>query len=68
MCMLLLNTKNFLVFLLFDHYYSSGTQVTINVIAPLDVFLSRLTNIDMKYVINYASFVASEFVPVAVVP
>jgi hypothetical protein len=39
---------------LFGHYYSSGTQVVMNVTAHSDIFLSHLTNTDMKYVISYA--------------
>jgi len=40
--------------LLLGHYYSNGTQVVINVTAHSDIFLSHLTNTDMKYVFSYA--------------
>ena len=43
------------LWLLFGHYYSSSTQVMISVTARSDIFLSHLTNTDMKYVISYAS-------------
>jgi len=41
--------------LLFGHYYNNSTQAMINVTAHSDIFLSHLTNTDMKYVISYAS-------------
>jgi hypothetical protein len=41
--------------LLFSHYYSSGTQVMINVTAHSDIFHSHLRNADMKYGMSYAS-------------
>jgi hypothetical protein len=41
--------------LLLGHYYSNSTQAMINVTAHSDIFLSHLTNTDMKYVISYAS-------------
>jgi len=57
MYVLTLNAKRLqcVLGLLFSHYYSSGTQVIINVTAHSDIFLSHLTNTDMKYVISYAS-------------
>jgi hypothetical protein len=55
--------------LLFGHYYRSGTQVMVNVSAHSDIFLPHLTNIDMIYVVSYATVLfASAFVPFAVVP
>jgi len=41
--------------LLLGHYYGSGTQVTINVTAHFDFFLSHLKDTNMKCVISNAS-------------